>query len=56
MSDPAPTRQDTVEAHIAAVLSTYTEDAVLRMICQCVKDISVSLAMLVDNDTTTSST
>ena len=51
MSDPAPTRQETVEANIASVLSTYTEDAVLRMICQCVKDISISLAMLVDNDT-----
>ena len=54
MSDPVPTRQQTVEANIASVLSTYTEDAVLRMICQCVKDISVSLAMLVDNDTTSS--
>ena len=48
MSDPAPTRQSVVEANIANVLSTYTEDAVLRMICECVKDISVSLALLVD--------
>ena len=48
MSDPAPTRQDVVEADIAKVLTDYTEDAVLRMICECVKDISVSLAMLVD--------
>jgi len=51
MSDPAPSRQDTVEANIASVLSEYTEDAVLRMICQCVKDISISLAMLVDKQT-----
>lgn len=48
MSDPAPTRQEVVEANIANVLTDYTEDAVLRMICECVKDISVSLAMLVD--------
>ena len=56
MSDPAPTRQETVAANIAQVLTNYTEDAVLRMICQCVKDISVSLAMLVDNNTTSSGT
>ena len=49
MSDPTPTRQETVEANIAAVLTEYTKDANLKMISQCVQDISISLAMLVDN-------
>ena len=53
MSDPTPTRQETVEGNIANILSVYTEDAVLRMICQCVQDISISLAMLVDNTPST---
>ena len=51
MSDPAPTRQSVVEANIASVLSKYTKDADIKMISQCVQDISISLAMLVDNDT-----
>ena len=49
MSDPTPTRQDVVEANIAAILSEYTKDANLKMISQCVQDISISLALLVDN-------
>ena len=53
MADPTPTREETVKANIAAVLDTYTEDAVLRMIATCVQDISVSLAMLVDNQPST---
>ena len=52
MSDPTPTRQQTVEANIAAVNSEYTKDAYIQMIAKCVQDISISLAMLVDNDTT----
>lgn len=48
MSDPVPTREDTVKANIAAVLSAYNEDAILRIISQCVQDISISLALLVD--------
>lgn len=56
MSDPAPTRQETVEANIASVLTNYTKDAYLQMISQCVQDISISLAMLVDNDTTSTGT
>ena len=54
MSDPAPTRQETVEANIAQLLATYGEGAEKKMITQCVKDISISLAMLVDNGTTSS--
>ena len=49
MSDPTTTRQDVVEANIAAILSEYTKDANLKMISQCVQDISISLALLVDN-------
>lgn len=52
MSDPTPTRQETVEANIDAVLTEYTKDANLKMISQCVQDISISLAMLVDNSGT----
>ena len=52
MADPTPTRQETVEANIAAVLTEYTKDANLKMISQCVQDISISLAMLVDNSST----
>ena len=54
MSDPAPTRQETVEANIAQILATCGEGAEKKMITQCVKDISISLAMLVDNGTTSS--
>ena len=56
MSDPAPTRQSVVEANIAKVLTDYNEDAVLRMIYTCIKDISVSLALLVDNQSSSSGT
>ena len=53
MSDPAPTRQATVEANIATLLGTYGEDAFKRLVVGILKDISVSLAMLVDNDSST---
>ena len=56
MGDPAPTRQQTVEANITNLIGTYGEDAFKRLVVGILKDISVSLAMLVDNDTTTSST
>ena len=55
MADPTPTRQDVVEANIAAILSAYNKDANLKMISQCVQDISISLAMLVDNDSSSGS-
>ena len=54
MSDPAPTRQQTVEANITTLISTYGEDAFKRLVVGILKDISVSLAMLVDNNTTAS--
>ena len=49
-----PTREETVTANIAAVESKYGPESYNRIITQCVKDISVSLAMLVDAGTTTS--
>ena len=55
MSDPTPTRVETVEANIEAVEATYGAENFLRVITACVKDISVSLAMLVDNGTSDSS-
>ena len=55
MSDPTPTRQETVEDNIEKVLAENTEDAKLAMIAQCVQDISISLAMLVDNSASSGS-
>ena len=49
MADPTPTRQDTVEANIEAVETQYGYDAMDKIIIQLLKDINVSLAMLVDN-------
>ena len=54
MADETPTRQETVTANIAAVESKYGPESYNRIITQCVKDISVSLAMLVDAGTTES--
>lgn len=48
MSDPTPTRQETVEANIEAVLDKYGEENWSKMLVVCLQDISVSLAMLVD--------
>ena len=42
------TRQDVVEANIEACENTYGPENVDRLIAVCLKDISVSLAMLVD--------
>ena len=54
MSDPAPTREETVKANMATVISTYTKDAFQQRLLGMLEDINVSLAMLVDNDTTPS--
>ena len=43
------TRQEIVEENIEAVEDTYGPEEFLRVIATCAKDISVSLAMLVDN-------
>jgi hypothetical protein len=52
MSDPVPTRQETVEANIAAVISKFGDENDVKIDTQCLKDISISLAMLVDAGTT----
>lgn len=46
------TRVQTVEDNIEAVEGTYGSEEFLRVIATCAKDISVSLAMLVDNSET----
>lgn len=43
-----PSRQDTVEANIAAVESKYGDEAWPQIQTAILKDISISLAMLVD--------
>lgn len=47
MSDTA-TRQDTVEQNIEDVIARWGDEATMKIIAQCVQDISISLAMLVD--------
>ena len=48
MADNDQTRVQEVEANIEAVENTYGEENFGRVISACIKDISVSLAMLVD--------
>ena len=43
------TRQDVVEANIAAVEKKYGDEAWPQIQTQILKDISISLAMLVDS-------
>ncbi len=52
MSDPTPTREETVEANIQAVIDRWGEDATEKINTQCLQDISLSLAMLVDSSAT----
>lgn len=48
MADPEPTRQETVEANIEAIIDKYGEEEYMRIISQCAQDISISLAMMID--------
>ena len=50
MADPTPTRQDVVEAAIASVKSHCGDEAWPQIITELLTEISISLAMLVDND------
>jgi len=50
MADPTPTREETVTAHIEAIIEKHGDNTT-QMTTQCLKDISISLAMLVDNAT-----
>ena len=49
MADPTPTRVETVTANIAAVVEQRGPEALDWINAQCLQDISLSLAMLVDN-------
>jgi len=44
----ASSRQDDVEQNIEDLLGEYGEDAFKRLVVEILKDISISLAMLVD--------
>ena len=52
MSDPTPTRQETVEANIEAAKARFGSENYWKVATVILEDISVSLAMLVDNSTT----
>ena len=54
--ETTPTRSETVAANIAAVEGKYGPEAWDQIATVCLKDISVSLAMLVDNTPAPSST
>jgi len=53
MADDTPTRTETVTANINAAIAKYGEEATEVINNVCLKDISVSLAMLVDAGTST---
>jgi hypothetical protein len=46
------TRVEIVTANIAAAVNMYGDEAYNRIMTTCLKDISVSLAMLVDGGST----
>ena len=50
--ETTPTRQETVEANITAAITKYGPEATEIINNVCLKDISVSLAMLVDAGST----
>ena len=56
MSDETKTRVETVTENIEAIEEKYGVEAKQTMIWACVKDISISLAMLVDAGSSSSST
>ena len=51
--ETTPTRTETVTAHIASVTGKNGDEALLKIIAQCAQDISLSLAALVDAESTT---
>ena len=51
--ESTPTRTETVTANIAAVTGKNGDEALLKIIAQCAQDISLSLAALVDAESTT---
>ena len=53
MSDPTPTRQETVEAAIAAAKEKYGPENWNQMYAVYLEEACISLAMLVDGGATT---
>ena len=53
MSDPTPTRQQTVEASIAACIEKYGPENWNQLNSLYLKEMCISLAMLVDGSATT---
>ena len=56
MSDETKTRVETVTENIEAIEEKYGVEAKQTMIWACIKDISISLAMLVDAGSSSSTT
>jgi len=52
MSDPTPTREETVETNLNNTIAAYGEGAWKQIVLQLLKDINISLAELVDNSGT----
>ena len=55
MSDPTPTRTETVTANIEAVINKYGDENYMKLLAVCLQDISLSLATLVDSGAQTES-
>ena len=47
------TRQEVVEANMEAVINKYGDENWIKLLSVCLQDISVSLAMLVDDESST---
>lgn len=45
-----PTREETVTANIEACEAQWGDENIMKLLAVCAKDISVSLAMLVDKE------
>ena len=54
--ESTPTRTETVTANIAAVIAKHGEEGYPQIYSQCLQDISLSLAALVDAGSTTQET
>jgi hypothetical protein len=51
MADEELTREETVTANLEAVIAKHGDEAWSQITAQCLKDINISLAMLVDAGT-----
>jgi len=48
MADPTPTREETVKANLADTIALYNKDAHNKIVETLLTDIDISLALLVD--------